>query len=258
MSREAVIRRIVERELQGQSLTEESVLQDVPDLRQAACEQFGTWETALQYAGVDLRRLSAMQAYTPEHVVRKIQCLCRDGYSLKAVDCQRRDRRLYNTARRHFGDWRKALQAAGINLQYVGLRGGKPRRLDREKTLEELRQWLAAGHSRTWMDICLKNHDLALAVKSMYGSWRRAMIAVGLFPETKPPARKRKWNPQRIIESIRLRHQEGKPMHYKAVHVDANSLLCAAKYHFGNWQNALAAAGIEAEQPAHGSPAMKN
>ena len=37
-----------------------------------------------------------------------------------------------------------------------------------------------------------------------------------------------------------------------AVHVDDNPLLCAAKYHFGNWQNALAAAGIETEQPRPG------
>jgi hypothetical protein len=51
ISREEVIRRIVECEMQGQSLTEENVLQDVPDLHQAACERFGTWDTALEYAG---------------------------------------------------------------------------------------------------------------------------------------------------------------------------------------------------------------
>ena len=92
----------------------------------------------------------------------RLQCLCRDGYSLKAADCQRRDRRLWEAARRYFGAWRKALEAAGINLQYAGLHSGKPRRLDREKTMEELRQWLAAGHSRKWLDICLQNHDLGL------------------------------------------------------------------------------------------------
>jgi hypothetical protein len=249
MSREAVIRRIVERELQGHNLTEEFVLQDVSDLHQAACAHFGTWETALQYAGVDPRRLSAKQGYTSEYVLRRLQCLCRDGYSLKAADCQRRDRRLWEAARRYFGTWRKALEAAGLNLQLAGLNGGRPRRLDREKVMEDLRQWLAAGHSRKWLEICLQNHDLALAVKRACGSWRRAMIAVELIPETKPPTRKTKWTPQRIIECLRLRRQEGKPLHYMALHVDDNPLLCAAKYHFGNWQKALAAAGIETEQP---------
>jgi len=36
-------------------------------------------------------------------------------------------------------------------------------------------------------------------------------------------------------------------MHYMALRVDNNSLLCAATYYFGNWQKALAAAGIEFE-----------
>lgn len=259
MSREAVIRRIVERDQTGQNLTESGVLHEAPDLHQAASELFGAWETALQYAGVDPRRLSAMRGYTQEFVLRRIQCLCRDGYSLKAADCQRRDRRLWDSARRYFGDWRKALEAAGIDLQYTaGLRGGKPRRLKKEKTLEELQQWLAAGHSRNWLDICLQNHDLALAVKRACGSWRRAMIALRLIPETKPVVRKRKWSPERVIEGIRLRHLEGKPMHYMAMHVEANPLLCAAKSYFGNWQNALAAAGIEVEQPPHGRPAKKH
>jgi hypothetical protein len=73
------------------------------------------------------------------------------------------------------------------------------------------------------------------------------MIAVDVIPETKPPTRKGKWNPQRIIDCLRPRHQEGKPMHYMALRVDNNSLLCAATYYFGNWHKALAAAGIEVE-----------
>ena len=37
-------------------------------------------------------------------------------------------------------------------------------------------------------------------------------------------------------------------MHYKPMHADDNSLLCAATAYFGNLGNALAAAGIEPEQ----------
>jgi len=254
MSRKAVIRRIVERELQGQGLTEESVLQDVSDLHQAACEQFGTWETALQYAGVNPRRLSAKQAYTSEYLLQRIRTLCRNGYSLKAEYCQRRDRRLWDAARQYHGTWRNALQAAGINLEFAGLRSGKPRRHKKEKILNELRQWLVVGHSRNWLDICLKNHDLALAVKRRFGSWHRAMIAIDVIPETNPPTTKGKWTPQRIIECIRVRHQEGKHVNYRAVHVDANPLLCAAKYHFGSWRNAVAAAGIGVGRVGRGRP----
>jgi hypothetical protein len=105
------------------------------------------------------------------------------------------------------------------------------------------------------MDICLQNHELALAVKRTFGSWRQAMIALELISDTNPPVRSRKWDSQRVLESIRLRHREGKPLHYKAIHVDANPLICAARHYFGSWRNALAAAGVEPEQPARGRPA---
>ena len=47
MSRETIIRRIVERETQRLALTPASVRQDAPDLYRTACKLFGTWETAL-------------------------------------------------------------------------------------------------------------------------------------------------------------------------------------------------------------------
>ncbi|MHB1035926.1 MAG: hypothetical protein ACYC35_14515 [Pirellulales bacterium] len=47
-------------------------------------------------------------------------------------------------------------------------------------------------------------------------------------------------------------------MHYKAMHVDADTLLCAGKSYFGNWRNALAAAGVEAERRPPGRPAKKD
>ena len=55
MSREAVIRRIVQREVRTSGLTEDAVRRDEPELYQTACTLFGAWETALQYAGINLR-----------------------------------------------------------------------------------------------------------------------------------------------------------------------------------------------------------
>jgi hypothetical protein len=132
MSRESVIRQIVERDQKGQNLTEETVLREVPDLHRAASELFGVWDTALQYAGVDPRRLSAKQGYTSEYVLHRLRRICRDGYSIKANDNMRRDRRLYDASLRYFGAWRKALEAAGVNLQYAGL-GTSPKTSERRR-----------------------------------------------------------------------------------------------------------------------------
>ena len=258
MSREDIIRRIVERESQQRGLTEEAVLQDAPDLHQAACEHFGAWDTALQYAGVSVRRLYAKPRYTREEVIRRIRNHCCKGGKPSAKYFQNRDWHLYSAARYYFGRWRQALQAAGVNLHYARLRAKRARQYDKEQLLAALREWKAAGHSLEWPVICLQNRALATAVRHVCGSWHRAMSAVGLVPEKRPDARKRKWSPQRVIECLQLRHQEGKPMHYKPMHADDNSLLCAAKAYFGNLGNALAAAGIEVEQRKLGRPAKKD
>ena len=57
MTREDVIRRIVELDLQDQGLSAEFVQRNARQLHAAACEHFGTWDTALQYAGVGVRRV---------------------------------------------------------------------------------------------------------------------------------------------------------------------------------------------------------
>jgi hypothetical protein len=244
MSREDVIRRIVHRELQEQGLTEEAVLGDAPELHQLACEHFGTWETALKYAGVDLRRLYAKRGYTRQQVVRRIREICQHGRSPAVTHVRRRDYRLYAAAREHFGTWREALLAAGIDLRHARLRTRKPRRIDKQKVLDALRAWSTSGHSMRWSDVCLENRALALAAKRAWHGWHRALVAAGLVEETQPPVPNQKWDRQRVIAAIRSRHREGKPMRSTDVRRDDNPLVCAAHRYFGTWAIALAAAGL--------------
>ena len=180
MSREAVIRRIVQREVQTSGLTEDAVRRDEPELYQTACTLFGAWETALQYAGINLRCLSAKQQYSQERVRQRIRFLCRNGYSLRAKDNKQREYRLYAAALQYFRSWRQALQAAGVNLQCSGLLASKPCRLTKQQILDQLRQWNAAGHSLGWTEVCLGNRILANMAKTRFGSWRKALLAAGV------------------------------------------------------------------------------
>lgn len=56
MSREDVIRRIVERDIQRLGLSEDVICRELPELYKDAIEFYGTWDTALQYSGVSGRR----------------------------------------------------------------------------------------------------------------------------------------------------------------------------------------------------------
>ena len=64
MSREAIIRQIVHRDLEQLGLAEEIVQREESELYVAACDHFGTWETALTYAGVDVRHVRQCKEYS--------------------------------------------------------------------------------------------------------------------------------------------------------------------------------------------------
>jgi len=68
-----------------------------------------------------------------------------------------RDRVLYDTMLQHFGSWRNALAAKGVNLANVSRR--RPKHLDREVMILWLQQRKAAGKSLKWTAVCLENQS---------------------------------------------------------------------------------------------------
>ncbi len=133
MIREAIIRKIVERDLAGESLLEDNVRNADELLLAAAINAFGSWDTAMDYAGINARDVVRCRDLTPERIKRRLQRLCTTGYDVGAKLNRSRDRALYEAAMRHFGSWRGALTAAGINLANVTHR--RPKHLDRDAML---------------------------------------------------------------------------------------------------------------------------
>ena len=127
MSRETVIRRIVQREMQKRGLTEEVVAREAPGLYRAACKEFGTWDTALKYAGIGVRHLYAKEKAARDQLIQRLRKHVARGRQLAAKDVLRRNRRLYEAARRHFGTWREALRAAGLNPAEHRKNGSRPK-----------------------------------------------------------------------------------------------------------------------------------
>lgn len=112
MSREDVIRRLVAREQRQLPLTEDAVEDDDPELHELACEHFGTWETALEYAGIDLAAKLPPRQWDPEKVIEVLQERQRQGLPMKGIS--RDDHSLYCACFRYFGALKNALEAAGI------------------------------------------------------------------------------------------------------------------------------------------------
>ena len=96
----------------------------------AALNEFPVWETALGYAGVNVRNVGQRRVPTPKRICQQLSRLCTSGYDLGAKVSRSRDRAFFDAVLQHFGSWRAALTAAGINLTNVSRR--RPKHLDRE------------------------------------------------------------------------------------------------------------------------------
>ncbi len=180
MSREAIIRQIVDRDLANKDLSEESIRKRESALYEIACDEFGSWETALEYAGVDVRSSCRTdEKWTIERVQQQLRRLCTTGYDLNAHSNRDRNQALYRAALHYFGSWRAALAGSGINLANVYRR--RPKNLDRETMVLWLKERQTAGQSLVWTEVCLENRAYALAIRRAFRSWRKALVAAGLI-----------------------------------------------------------------------------
>ena len=178
MIREAIIRKIVERDVAGNSLIEDDVSREDELLHAAAIEDFGSWDTALEYSGVRARDVARSRDLGAERTEQQLRRLCTTGYDLGAKVNRSRNRTLYDAALRYHGSWRAALTAAGINLSNVSRR--RPEHFDRETMLLWLRARQAAGESLIYTEVCLEHRDKALAIRRTFGSWKAAIIAADI------------------------------------------------------------------------------
>ena len=108
-TREDVIRRIVERDLKGESLDRTRIQQDDPAIYKSACDKFANWETALKYAGTKRRRPVTRVEWTPEKVVQRMRKLCATGYSLSETRNKSRDRGFYDAANQALRELAKSI-----------------------------------------------------------------------------------------------------------------------------------------------------
>jgi hypothetical protein len=173
-------------------------------------------------------------AWTPERVIQEIRARHADGRPLRGV--WRTDRALDIAARRCFGGWRKALLAAGLSAVPY-------RRWAKESVVEAIRARQQLGQILS--NVRLEDSGLGYAAQKCFGSWQAALAAAGVsLPD--------RWTADRVLAEIHRRRKEGLPL--AGFSTQDPALFRAARRHFGDWQAALAAAGIPLESRRSWSP----
>jgi hypothetical protein len=186
------------------------------------------------------------RVWTQERLIETIRQLNEQGVDLSPTAIQKTHGALFSSARSrsHFGNWRDAIQAAG--LSYDDIKRVK-QRWSREEILQQIKQCHTCGEDLLHPSFKEKNRSLYLAACAhrYFGSWRRAIRAAGLDHETMRESRV--WTKARILRTIQEMQEQGQPLGWAHIKNVCPGIYRAArrKENFGSWHNALIAAGIE-------------
>lgn len=219
-TKHAILQAVRERHRQGLPMA--TLYKEDRGLTISAARQFGSWQTALAAAGLQPYR----RIWSKALVVQEIQAWHEKDVPLSRI--WKEDIGLYAGAKRFFGTWQEALQAAGFRQTR--------RSWSKEKVVAAIR----ARHEAGLPVRNMKQHDLPLhgAAEWHFGSWYKAILAASLKPHATD-----RWTKRRVIEEIQDWHQRGVPV--GKVWEQDGRLIQAATRLFGNWREALRAAGLQ-------------
>lgn len=212
---------------QRQGLPISTIYCDDIRLYAAGKHYYGSWNQALQAAGLPPHK----KRWSRRAVIKAILARRRHGLPLHGIT--RDDYLLGAAARRYFGSWSQALEAA--NQPPLPPHPWTP-----ERVIEAIRgrQRRGLSLSTVWRE----DRVLYSAGIRYYGSWRDALRAAGF-----PTRARKKWSKEAILQELRARYRPGVAhIRFWAEH---SQLARAASRYFGGKYRALVHAGLCREKP---------
>lgn len=157
---------------------------------------FGTLSRARVAAGLPASEWRSRK-WSRAGVIDAIRARVKKGQSVRTGAIQEDAGGLLVAAKRYFGTWRKAAQAAG-----AGHLLGKPfRRWTREAILERIRLASRKGQSLAGRDFRKADPSFYNTARRRLGSWAKTVQAAGLGAQLPSPARH--WTEEELIALLR-------------------------------------------------------
>ncbi|MBE7449232.1 MAG: hypothetical protein HS111_10135 [Kofleriaceae bacterium] len=224
-----------------------------PNLRDAAITWFGSWQRAIEDAGLDYAATRVKPlARTKRQVGKELRELARKEPTMSRA--RLRTHEVGVAAIRRYGSLDQALEAAGITAwprrrrrdsgapRVARLRPPEERRtLSRAETEKALRRRDAEGRSVAESAMQRDDPDLMNAIRRHFGSINIAREAIGLAPHYQ------RWTVERVTTELRARHKAGKSMAPEAILREEPALYRAIWRRLGSVGAAIARVVPEAE-----------
>ncbi len=163
----------------GENLNYSAVSNNNLPVLRAATRYFGTWEAAVSFAGLNYDEIRRYKSWTRQRIIERIRELHAKDVDLSWRNvCINVDPQLAAAATKksHFGSWREALEAAG--LDYDAIR--RYREWDDDRVLSLVREHAKAGHSLNAKTVQQDDITLITAARRRFDSWHEALSAAGL------------------------------------------------------------------------------
>jgi len=205
---------------QGEDLNYAAVAADQVALLRAATRYFGSWRSAVEFAGLDYDEIRRYKTWSKDRIVERIKELHGKGEDLSwrhistQVDPQLA---AAATKRKHFGSWRSAVTASGLDYGTI--------RRYKEWDASTITQRLQELHEQG-IDLNAKNmeeYDITLitAARRRFESWDRALTAAGLDFKSivlRTPFKRRKSakTAQEVTAGTESRRGAGNGVHHEA------------------------------------------
>jgi hypothetical protein len=181
-----------------------------------------------------------------ERIKTELRKLHRAGANLSYNALAKKKQSLVSAAAYHFGSYRRAVEAAGIDYADITRRP----RWTRQNIIQLIKDAKRKGEDLHWSAVTQRRDELGKAAFAslqprLFGRWDKALSAAGL--DADEVSRYRRWDRSAVAFELRARAQEDEPLNSGALQREDSGLHAAAVRHFGSYDAALRAAKVDPE-----------
>ena len=230
----------------GEPLYANHVRLNYQELLAASIRYFGSWQKAVEMAGISYEQVRRYRKWSNETIIQEIRDLHGRGVDLsfRAMALSQHNAMVYAAIRpKYFGSWKAALEAAGLESEEIY----RYRSWEETDILEEIRRLKSEGADLSSKAMDESSNRLIATARRRFGNWGRALERAGInYDEIR---RRKRWTRETLVEGILELKRQGIPLITPEVKRANPSLFAAAckKHFFGTWKKALKAA-LRAEQ----------
>lgn len=178
-NKEAIAAEILRRYEAGQDLSYSGITKENLPLLRAATRYLGSWQTAIEFAGLNYEDIRRYRSWNKERIIERIRELHAKGEDLSWRHISLKlDPSLAAAAtkKNHFGSWRSALEASGLDYDTIR----RYRDWSDEEVIRRVRDLYAQGSSLNAKTMERQYITLITAARRRFPSWDRTLQAAGL------------------------------------------------------------------------------